>query len=175
MPLMRLCASTFAMTGGPSSALRDRLRTLEREAAAERRALTLAESVSAKVVKLPTPKEKRSPESLDGAGEDPGQHEEPLLDQRQTCLARPVPREVSREGIVRASHETCIVAKRGRPLIKARNVRSVFEAPVGRHSEKPEGFYDLVESLADGPYLELFARRVRPGWTCLGNELPRER
>jgi N6-adenosine-specific RNA methylase IME4 len=77
--------------------------------------------------------------------------------------------------IVRASHETCIVAKRGRPLIKARNVRSVFEAPVGRHSEKPEGFYDLVESLADGPYLELFARRVRPGWNCIGNELPRER
>ena len=24
----------------------------------------------------------------------------------------------------------------------------------------------------DGPYLELFARRQRPGWTCLGNEMP---
>jgi hypothetical protein len=44
-------------TGGASSALRDRLRTLEREADAERRALTLAESVATKVVKLPTPDE----------------------------------------------------------------------------------------------------------------------
>jgi hypothetical protein len=44
-------------TGGASSALRDRLHTLEREADAERRALTLAESVATKVVKLPTPNE----------------------------------------------------------------------------------------------------------------------
>ncbi len=22
-----------------------------------------------------------------------------------------------------------------------------------------------------GPYLEIFARRHRPGWTCIGNEL----
>ena len=73
--------------------------------------------------------------------------------------------------IVRASHETCIVAKRGRPEILAKNIRSVFEAPTGRHSEKPEVFYDLVEQLSGGPYLELFARRIRPGWTCLGNEV----
>lgn len=74
--------------------------------------------------------------------------------------------------IVRASHETCIVAKRGRPRIKVHDVRSLFDASIGRHSEKPERFYDLVEDLADGPYVELFARRLRSGWTCLGNECP---
>jgi len=72
---------------------------------------------------------------------------------------------------VRASHESCLIARRGRPVIRARNVRSAFSSPVGRHSEKPEAFYDLVEQLSAGPYVELFARRQRPGWTCLGNEL----
>ncbi len=73
---------------------------------------------------------------------------------------------------VRASHETAILAVRGRPKPKSRSIRSRFAAPAGRHSEKPEAFYDLIEQLADGPYVELFARRQRPGWTCLGNEIP---
>jgi len=73
---------------------------------------------------------------------------------------------------LRAAHETCIVATRGKPKPLVRNIRTIFDAPVGRHSEKPDQFYDLVESFAEGPYVELFARRRRPGWTCFGNELP---
>jgi N6-adenosine-specific RNA methylase IME4 len=73
--------------------------------------------------------------------------------------------------IVRAAHEACIVATRGKPVPKVLNMRSVFEAPVGRHSEKPGVFYDRVEELFDGPYLELFARRCRRGWVCLGDEV----
>ena len=74
---------------------------------------------------------------------------------------------------VRAEHETCIVATRGRAKPLVRNVRSTFEAivPDGRHSAKPEAFFDLVETLCACPYAELFARRRRPGWTCIGNEL----
>jgi N6-adenosine-specific RNA methylase IME4 len=72
---------------------------------------------------------------------------------------------------VRASHETCMIATRGRPTRKSASVRSIFDAVVGRHSAKPEEFYDLVEQLYGGPYVELFARRQRPGWACLGNEL----
>src|ERR1044071_6107285 len=73
---------------------------------------------------------------------------------------------------VRASHETCIVAVRGKPKPASRSVRSRFSAATGRHSEKPEVFYSMVEQLSPGPYVELFARRVRPGWICLGNEVP---
>jgi N6-adenosine-specific RNA methylase IME4 len=75
---------------------------------------------------------------------------------------------------VRQEHETCIIATRGAAskLAKLRNVRSTFEAPVGRHSEKPEAFFELVERLFDGPYVELYARRRRTGWTCIGDELP---
>lgn len=77
----------------------------------------------------------------------------------------------------RAAHETAIVATRGRPQRRAANVRDVFSAKVPRdgkryiHSAKPEEFYELVERLATGRYVELFARRQRPGWTCLGNEM----
>ena len=74
---------------------------------------------------------------------------------------------------VRMEHESCIIATRGKPLRMADNIRSVFEAPVGVHSEKPETFYtDIVERLYPGPYVELFARRSRPGWIVLGDQAP---
>lgn len=38
------------------------------------------------------------------------------------------------------------------------------------HSSKPDGFYDLVEQVNDGPYVDLFARRHRLGWDVWGNE-----
>lgn len=41
----------------------------------------------------------------------------------------------------------------------------------GKHSAKPEEVALRIERLIDGPYLEIFARRRRPGWTCIGNEL----
>lgn len=73
---------------------------------------------------------------------------------------------------VRLCHEACIIAKRGHPKILNRSIPSVFDAPRGEHSTKPEAFFDLVERLAPGPYVELFARRRRPGWHCFGDELP---
>jgi len=83
--------------------------------------------------------------------------------------------------ITRAEHEICLVATRGRPEVQDHSIRSTFvtefdglSAPVGKHSEKPEKFFEIVESLYQGPYCELFARRQRPGWTCLGNEVPPE-
>lgn len=79
---------------------------------------------------------------------------------------------------LRSSHEAGLVAKRGKPQPLAKNVRSSFTAPVPRdeegkyvHSGKPEYFYtDVIEKLSAGPYVELFARRQRPGWTTWGDE-----
>lgn len=78
----------------------------------------------------------------------------------------------------RAAHETCILATRGSPKPLVRNIRSVFDAPTppgmkgrAKHSAKPEFFYtDIVEKLAAGPYVELFARRQRRQWSCYGLE-----
>ena len=47
-----------------------------------------------------------------------------------------------------------------------------MRTPVGQHSEKPASFYDLIEALRDGPFVELFARRGRAGWTSLGDQVP---
>ena len=40
------------------------------------------------------------------------------------------------------------------------------------HSRKPDQLYDIIEACSRGPYLELFARRRRPGWYQWGDELP---
>lgn len=47
-----------------------------------------------------------------------------------------------------------------------------FDWPRGRHSEKPDGFFELVERLSPEPRLEMFARRARPGWSVWGNQAP---
>jgi N6-adenosine-specific RNA methylase IME4 len=72
---------------------------------------------------------------------------------------------------VRGEHETCLIAHRGSPITLSHSIRSTFEAAVGTHSQKPEEFYHIVEQLRGGPYVELFARQVRAGWTCYGDEL----
>jgi N6-adenosine-specific RNA methylase IME4 len=38
------------------------------------------------------------------------------------------------------------------------------------HSRKPDEQYALIEACSAGPYLELFGRGVRPGWTVWGNQ-----
>jgi N6-adenosine-specific RNA methylase IME4 len=56
------------------------------------------------------------------------------------------------------------------PIEATKRESNVFSATNGRHSAKPEAFYDLVERVSPGPYLELFARRNRLGWDTWGNE-----
>jgi hypothetical protein len=51
-------------------------------------------------------------------------------------------------------------------------VRQVIAERRREHSRKPDAIHERIERLVAGPYLELFARRVVPGWTCWGNEIP---
>jgi N6-adenosine-specific RNA methylase IME4 len=46
---------------------------------------------------------------------------------------------------------------------------SWWQWPLGRHSQKPGGFLDLVEQVSPGPYVELFARQPRLGWDAWGH------
>lgn len=39
------------------------------------------------------------------------------------------------------------------------------------HSRKPDEQYNIIEACSPGPYLELFARQPRDGWTSWGNEV----
>ncbi len=38
------------------------------------------------------------------------------------------------------------------------------------HSRKPDEQYEIIEACSPGPYLELFARGVREGWSTWGNQ-----
>ncbi len=43
-------------------------------------------------------------------------------------------------------------------------------APRRQHSRKPDEFYNWVQSRSLGPYLDLYSRTSRPGWTAEGNQ-----
>lgn len=66
--------------------------------------------------------------------------------------------------------EHCLFARRGTCTALRRVDSTWWEWSRGGHSEKPEAFIDMVESVSPGPYLELFARRNRLGWSTWGNE-----
>lgn len=52
-----------------------------------------------------------------------------------------------------------------------RQPSSWFEWKRGAHSQKPEAFFDLVEQVSPGPYVELFSRHHhRLGWDVWGDE-----
>lgn len=71
----------------------------------------------------------------------------------------------------RANSEACLLATRGKPERMERTVHQVVRAPVGEHSAKPDEVADRIERLLLGPYGELFARKTRPGWTSIGDQL----
>jgi N6-adenosine-specific RNA methylase IME4 len=75
---------------------------------------------------------------------------------------------------VRQRHELLLIARRGNMPVPEPKARpdSIVEAPRGRHSAKPEVFYDVIERMYPKfPKLELFQRTPREGWHGIGNEL----
>jgi N6-adenosine-specific RNA methylase IME4 len=70
----------------------------------------------------------------------------------------------------RANTEPCLLATRGKPKRLNADVRQGIIEPRREHSRKPDCVHERIERLVAGPYLELFARQRRPGWTCWGNE-----
>jgi hypothetical protein len=57
-----------------------------------------------------------------------------------------------------------------RTLPPARSQVNIIETRKRERSRKPDEQYDLIERCSPGPYLELFARYPRPGWTVWGDE-----
>jgi N6-adenosine-specific RNA methylase IME4 len=71
----------------------------------------------------------------------------------------------------RGDVEPVAIAKRaGTPSYRTGR-RASFLHPVMSHSTKPDYLHELAEQHFPGPYLELFARATRPGWTCLGTSI----
>jgi N6-adenosine-specific RNA methylase IME4 len=60
--------------------------------------------------------------------------------------------------------------KGARTLAPGRRQVNMMETRKREHSRKPDEQYDLIEACSRGPFLELFARGTRPGWTYWGNQ-----
>lgn len=71
----------------------------------------------------------------------------------------------------RNNTEHVLFAVRGRLPVKRHNCPTAFTGAWRRHSQKPDEFYTMVESMSPGPYLDVFARTHRPGWAVWGNEV----
>lgn len=64
----------------------------------------------------------------------------------------------------RANPEQCLLATRGKPERKGKDVRRLIVAPRRQHSRKPDEVRERIERLVSGPYCELFSRESAPGW-----------
>jgi N6-adenosine-specific RNA methylase IME4 len=63
-----------------------------------------------------------------------------------------------------------VKGKNARTLAPGRSQVNYLASRKREHSRKPDEQYPLIESCSPGPYLELFARGVRAGWDCWGNQ-----
>jgi N6-adenosine-specific RNA methylase IME4 len=77
--------------------------------------------------------------------------------------------------LFRQTHELCLVGISSSKIykqLKNKSQRSVSFGENLKHSSKPDDLQKSLEVMfPKARKLELFARRIRPGWTCLGNEV----
>jgi N6-adenosine-specific RNA methylase IME4 len=57
-----------------------------------------------------------------------------------------------------------------RTLSPGRSQVNLFGTRKREHSRKPDEQYDIIEACSRGPFLELFGRGTRDGWTTWGNQ-----
>lgn len=72
----------------------------------------------------------------------------------------------------RNTTEVILFGARGglRTLPPGRRQVNIIRSHKREHSRKPDEQYQIIEACSPGPYLELFARGRRPGWSQWGNE-----
>lgn len=57
-----------------------------------------------------------------------------------------------------------------RTLAPGRSQENIISSQKREHSRKPDEQYKLIEACSPGPFIELFARGPRPGWTVWGDQ-----
>lgn len=62
--------------------------------------------------------------------------------------------------------------RNNRTLQPGRRQTNIISTRKREHSRKPDEQYDLIERCSPGPFMEMFARHHREGWTLWGNEAP---
>jgi N6-adenosine-specific RNA methylase IME4 len=77
--------------------------------------------------------------------------------------------------LFRQTHEIALIGVRGKiyKYLENKSQRSVDLFPALKHSKKPETIQNMLDIMFPcfpGKKLEMFARRDREGWLCIGNE-----
>jgi N6-adenosine-specific RNA methylase IME4 len=78
------------------------------------------------------------------------------------------PRGIGPGGAFSTTTEFVIFGRRGSLKAEHRVDSTWWEWSRMGHSVKPPAFFDLVEQVSPGPYVELFARQPRLGWDAWG-------
>jgi N6-adenosine-specific RNA methylase IME4 len=60
--------------------------------------------------------------------------------------------------------------RNARTLAAGRRQVNYLSSRKREHSRKPDELYPIIEACSPGPFLELFARGVRPGWETWGHQ-----
>lgn len=63
-----------------------------------------------------------------------------------------------------------VKGKNARTLAPGRSQVNILRTMKREHSRKPDEQYGLIETCSPGPFLEMFARGGRDGWTSWGNQ-----
>lgn len=63
-----------------------------------------------------------------------------------------------------------VKGKNARTLQPGRSQVNIIRSQKREHSRKPDEQYNIIESCSQGPFLEMFARGSRPGWSVWGNQ-----
>ena len=87
----------------------------------------------------------------------------------KTYPGRPLSLAVGMGYWTRSNAELCLLATRGKPKRLNKDVQQIIMSARGAHSAKPEIAAERIERLVGGPYLEMFGRWERKGWTVWGN------
>lgn len=91
---------------------------------------------------------------------------------RQRTILTWVKPQIGMGHYFRNSTEHALFCVRGKLALMRRDVPTHFIAARGPHSQKPDAFYDLIETCSPEPRLDVFARRKRlDGWDVYGNEV----
>ena len=68
--------------------------------------------------------------------------------------------------------EHLVIASIGKPIHTLNDAKdgTLLRAKIREHSRKPDEFAEMLSKHCSGPFLELFAREPREGWTTWGAE-----
>ena len=80
-------------------------------------------------------------------------------------------------GSYQITTEHCLFAYRGKCVFQKESLgkmKTMFSAPVTRHSEKPVIFYERLAKWFPAPRLDVFARQRHSGFDAWGNEIEPE-